>query len=209
MQPIRYDPDNVPVFSSDQIDDYGFPEYWGFEVYRIVENRDTMNLTTDYKMESSYYRRPIHRYCQKSRFLNVLYQLLGDRGKVPEHIVTVIKSYIKPGELWNQVRKILKHYKFSLYYNRIPYIIQQITQQNSVPKIHVDQYRSLIEDFDRFQYWFQHHKQFLNRTYFPNMRFIALKLIEKHGIHLNYTIPLARTQRKLKQLEHLWSLFIQ
>lgn len=208
MKPIRLDPDQVPVFTSDQIDDYGLPEEWGFETYRIVENRDTMTFTTDFKLEQTYYKRPIHRYCRKKRFLSTLYQLLGDKGKVPPHVIAVIQTYWKPGDNWNQIRKMLKHYKLSMYYNRIPYIVQQLSQQNSVNKISADQYRDIIADFDRFCFWFDQNKEHLDRRYFPNMRFIALKLIHGHGVTFNYPIPLARTRRKLKQLEHIWNLFI-
>ena len=208
MLPIRYDPDGAAIFTSNQIDDYGFPEYWGFEVYRVVENRDTTTFTTDYKLEQSYYKRPIHRYCRKTRFLTVLHHLLGDKGKVPEHIVTIIKTYIQPGDVWNQVRRMLKHFKLSIYYNRIPYIIQQITQQNSSKQVSADQYRDIISDFDRFCSWFEQRKHEFERSYFPNMRFIALKLVQLHGVELNYDIPLVRTQRKLKQLEFIWNLFI-
>jgi hypothetical protein len=208
MIPIRFDNDNVPVFTCDQIDDYGFPEHWGFEMYRIVENRDTVKMATDYKMETEYYKRPIHRYCRRQRFQNVLHQLLGDKGKVPDYVVDIVKTYLKPGDVWNHTRNILKHYKLRLYYNRIPYIVQQITKTNSASRIHVDQYTNLMKDFDRFCYLFFNHKHEFNRTYFPNMRFIALKFIELHGIKLNYDIPLTRTMRKRKDLEAIWNWFI-
>ncbi len=207
MLPLRYDPDNVPVFTSDQVDDYGFPEFWGFDVYRIVENRECMKMTTDYKMEQSYYKRPIHRYSRKTRFMTVLHHLLGDKGRVPDFVIAIIQTYMKPGDEWNQVRRMLKHYKLSMYYNRIPYIIQQITKTNSASPVSADQYQGIVADFDRFLYWFEQHKHQFERTYFPNMRFIALKLIQLHGVELNYPIPLVRTQRKLKQLEQLWDLF--
>lgn len=210
MIPIRYDEDGVPVFTNDQIDDYGLPEHWGFELlYRVVENRDTMKMVTDYKMESEYYRRPIHRYCRRHRFTSVLLQLLGDKGKVPDWVVDIVKTYLKPGDIWNHTRNILKHYKLRLYYNRIPYIVQQITKTNSAKPIHSDQYQAVMIDFDKFCYFFDNHKHALKRTYFPNMRFIALKLIEKNGIQLNYDIPLTRTMRKRKDLEFIWNWFLQ
>jgi hypothetical protein len=209
MIPIRYDQDGVACFTNHQLDDYGFPEHWGFETYRIVENRDTMHMTTDYKMEMSYYKRPIHRYCRKQRFANTLHQLLGDKGKVPEWVVAIVKTYLKPGDMWNNTRNILKHYKLRLYYNRIPFIIQQITKTNSSQPVHSEQYRAVMADFDRFCYLFDTHKHTFQRKYFPNMRFMVLKLIERHGIQLNYTIPLTRTMRKRKDLEFIWNWFLQ
>lgn len=209
MIPIRFDEDGVAVFTNHQVDDYGFPEHWGFETYRIVENRDTVNMATDYKMEMGYYRRPIHRYCRKQRFTSTLHQLLGDKGKVPDWVVAIVKTYLKPGDMWNHTRNILKHYKLRLYYNRIPYIVQQITKTNSAKPVHSDQYRAVMADFDRFCYLFDNHKHSFKRKYFPNMRFMALKLIERHGIELNYSIPLTRTMRKRKDLEFIWNWFLQ
>jgi hypothetical protein len=208
MIPFRFDDDNVPCFTNHQIDDYGFPENWGYEVYRIIENRDTNYMTTDYKMESSYYKRPVHRYSRRQRFVNVLHQLLGDKGKVPEWVVSIVKTYLKPGDIWNHTRSILKHYKLRIYYNRIPYIVHQITKTNSSKPVHVNQYENVMADFDRFCYLYDQHKNIFKRTYFPNMRFMALKLIEKHGIELNYPIPFTRTNRKRKDLEFIWQWFL-
>jgi hypothetical protein len=208
MIPVRYDPDGAAVFTCTQVDDYGFPEHWGFDVYRIVENRDTIRMTTDYKMETEYYKRPIHRYCRKQRFQSVFYQLLGDKGKVPDWIVGIVRTYLKPGDVWNHTRSILKHYKLRLYYNRIPFIIQQITKTNSTKPVHVEKYKQVMDAFDRFCCLYDQHKHMFDRKYFPNMRYMALKFIEHYGIELNYTIPLTRTMRKRKDLEIIWEWFI-
>lgn len=208
MKPVRMDPDGVPVFTNHQIDDYGFPEHWGYEMYRIVENRDTMDMKTDFKMETSYYKRPIHRYCRRIRFMNTLHQLLGDKGKVPDWVIGIVQTYLKPGDVWNLTRNILKHYRLRLYYNRIPFIVQQITKTNSTKPVHSEQYEAIMKDFDRFCYLFDQHKETLKRKYFPNMRFMALKLMEKHGIEMNYSIPLTRTHRKRKDLEFIWNWFM-
>ncbi|MEG3883803.1 hypothetical protein QT971_06285 [Microcoleus sp. herbarium19] len=207
MQPLRYE-NGIPIFSSTQIDDYGFPENWGFIYYEIIENRDTTTFATDYKLEQSYYKRPIHRYNRKQRFKNVIGQLMGDRGKVPDNIVSIVGFYLQPGDRWNEVRRVLKSFQWRIYYNRIPYIIQQLTKMNSTNKIHIDQYTNVMEDFDHFCFLFEKHKSELGRKYFPNMRFIALKLIEKNGIQLNYPIPVTRTVRKQKELDSLWDWFI-
>lgn len=42
------------------------------------------------------------------------------------------------------------------------------------------------------------------RKYFPNLRFICLKMLERHNTKFEYRIPLIRTPRKLKPLEDLW-----
>ena len=210
MQPFRIDQDQIPCFTSQQVDDYGFPEHWGYEVYRIIENRDCQNYVTDFKLEQSYYKRPIHRYNRRQRFETTLQQLLGEKGKVPDHIITVIQHHLNPNKnLWDQVRAMLKHYKLRIYYNRIPYIIQKCTQKQPVQwSKSNDQYRAMMEDFDKICFIFDQQKHQFQRKYFPNMRFIALKLMELHGITLTYPIPLTRTLRKRKDLEMIWNIFI-
>lgn len=44
-----------------------------------------------------------------------------------------------------------------------------------------------------------------DRKYFPNLRFVALKLLIKHGAVFDYDVPLLKTRRKLKVLEEAYS----
>ena len=206
MKPVKYE-NGLPVFLTSQLDDYGFPEDWGYDQYEVVETRDTVTMTTDFKLEQSYDKRTIHRYYGSDRFNMVLGQLLGDRGTVPDHIVSLVKAYYKEGE-WDGVRKILKHYKLRLYYNRIPYILQQITKLNSVGKVTAIQYQKIQYNYRWFCIWYEQHKSKFQRLYFPSMRFIALKCMELADVPLNYEIPLARTERKYKQLMVLWNAFL-
>lgn len=81
MKPFKTDPDGIPVFSTVQIDDYGFPEHWGYTKYRVVESREA-NLVTDYKMEQERYFQKIHRYSRFARFKVCLLNILGERGKI-------------------------------------------------------------------------------------------------------------------------------
>jgi len=211
MQPFRIDEDGFPCFTQNQIDDYGFPEHWGFDCYRIIENRETQSFVTDFKLEQSYYKRPIHRYNRRQRFETTLQQLLGEKGKVPDHIIAIIKHYIvKEKDIWDQVRAILKHYRLRIYYNRIPFIIEKCLATPSVQwSKSSEQYRAMMQDFDKICFLFDQHKHLLQRKYFPNMRFIALKLMALHGITLQYNIPLTRTVRKRKDLEQIWNIFVK
>src|SRR5688572_24916786 len=134
MQPIKYDPDGVPVFTNLQIDDYGLPDEWGYDYYRIIETQSTGYFGMDHKFISGYEITAIHPYCSKQRFENTLQQLLGLRGNVPEHILDLIRDQVDKSKtnVWEQVRIVLKRHNLSLYYNRIPVIVYQIYKESPV-----------------------------------------------------------------------------
>jgi hypothetical protein len=114
MNPIRYD-NEIPVFTTRDIDDYGFPEIYGYEKYIVVESRE-LNLVTDYKMEQEREFKSIHRYSRLARFKSTLYQLLGERGQVAPQTYSIIQTYLKPTSQnkWNDTRKLLKHFKLKV-----------------------------------------------------------------------------------------------
>lgn len=208
MVPISYH-GTIPVFTKHQMDLYGLPSDWGYEEYHIVD--DGPDHVTDYDMEQQYRgnARPVHRYNRKERFLMTLQQLCGHRGKVPPHIVTLVKTYASStGDLFQNVRNILKHYGMRIYYNRIPTLLQQVFQMYCAV-VTAEQYESMMELYDEFNTWFLGCSNQFHRSYFPNMRFLALTILEHHGIVLPYTIPKARTARKLKELQDIWNLFTQ
>lgn len=209
MQPIRYDPDGVPVFTNLQIDDYGLPDEWGYDTFRIVETQSTGYFGMDYKFISEYERKEIHHYSSRQRFENTLQQLLGLRGNVPTHILKIVAESVdtsKP-DIWEQVRKVLKENRLSLYYNRIPVIIYHLCKKSPVVWSSKNMYDEILNDYKSFCYTYNSKKENLGRKYFPNMRFISLKFIEKHGGKFNYEIPYARTLRKRKDLEKVWNIF--
>jgi hypothetical protein len=208
MEPVRIE-DGVAIFTSNQLEEYGFPEWYGFEIYRIIETRECIEMVTDFHMEEEYCKRPIHRYCRRKRFQNTLANLLNDKGKVPRHIVEMVREEMFPNrEIWDEVRTVLKQHKLRIYYNRIPFIIQQLDKVSSTQPVKSHQYQAIMKEFDQFCFWFDQNKHQMKRTYFPNMRFIALKLMERYGVQLNYEIPFTRTLRKRKDLEQIWVRFI-
>lgn len=209
MQPLKIDPDGVPVFSNLQIDDYGLPEYWGYEVYRVLESREA-NLVTDYKMEQELFFRKIHRYSRVARFKVCLFNILGERGIIPQMVRTMVKNYLKPTskDKWNDTRKILKHFKQQKHYDQIPSILRCLSYGRCFPSLTCLQFEALINDFMHLSEKFDRTKKTYKRRYFPNIRFIVLKLLELHGITPIYPIPLVRTSRKLKSLQELWALLI-
>jgi hypothetical protein len=206
MLPFKYDPDGVPVFTNLQIDDYGLPEHWGYEVYRVSESLEA-NMVTDYKMEQEMFFRKIHRYSRVARFKVCLFNLLGERGIIPPHVLSMVRSYLKPNSMdkWNDTRKLLKHYKQRKYYDQIPSILKCLSYGRCFPSLNSLQFEAIINDFMCLSDRFDRTKKDYDRIYFPNIRFIVLKLLEMHGIKPNYPIPLVRTSRKMKSLQELWT----
>jgi hypothetical protein len=42
------------------------------------------------------------------------------------------------------------------------------------------------------------------RKYFPNLRYVALRLLVDHGAVFEYDVPLLKTKRKLKGMEEIY-----
>ena len=161
----------------------------------------------DHKMNM----KKFHRYSRKTRFKSILYQLLGISGECPREVLRLVRrslpSTVKPTKIWNNVRAILKQNKLRKYYNRIPQIIRQITTKK-LGGLTYHKVESILHDFFVFDYQFnQTLKLAWKRKYFPNLRFIALKLMFKYNIKYPYYVPLIRTARKRKYLDNLFTQF--
>ena len=211
-QPIRIE-NYIPVYDSQQYDMYGSPENWGISSFLIIETQESSRpMVTDYKMEMERRGalRPVHHYSRIERFENVLYQLLGCRGIVPKFIIEHIQStgYDKdPDFIWDSIRTILKNKKWSLYYNRIPIIIQIIGYNRKIDFGDSNEFlENVVTDFKMISSRYEQLKSSIGRSYFPSLRFIAFKLIIKHGATFQYRIPYIRTPRKIDLLEGIWSL---
>jgi len=206
MKPTRIDYDGVPIFTTRDIDDYGFPELYGYEIYRVIESRE-LNLVADYAMEQQRDWRPVHRYSRVARFKVTLFQLLGERGKIPPHCYSIVKNYLKPESTtkWNDTRKLLKHFKLTKCYDRIPMILAKLGYGRSFDSLTCEKIESIINDFRHLSDKYERTKEKYNRRYFPNIRFVCFKLLELHGLKTKYPVPFIRTERKRKALEELWN----
>lgn len=207
MKPIRFEYD-IPVFSSRDIDDYGMPEHHGYLKYLVVESREA-NLVTDYKMEHSYDLIPIHRYSRLARFKSTLLKLLGEKTKIPQNIIDKCQLILKKDclDLWNATRIILKQNKWNTYYDYIPAILAKLGYCKLI-KISSAKFEEIINDYKSLCDKFEQNKHIYKRRYFPNIRFIVLKLLEHHGCLYDYPIPFVRTDRKLQALSLLWKQLI-
>ena len=203
MIPLRFDGD-VAVFTTRDVDDYGYPEIYGYEKYIVIEVWD--NFVSDYKMEQEREWKQVHRYSRLARFKSTLFQLLGDRGHVDTHIYSMVRVYLNPNSknLWNDTRNILKHFKKRQCYNRIPKILQSLGYGRLYPVVTSMQIENIINDFQALSTRFESTKSLYGRIYFPSIRFTVLKLLELHSILPNYPVPFVRTARKSKALNTLW-----
>lgn len=210
MQPIRYDKD-IAIFTTDQIDVFGEPDLYGYYLYQVIEGQPT--FATDFQFETNRERnRPIHRYNRVERFEFTLAQILGLRGDVPYYVMAVMCYADKtPEKAFNSIRAILKHYRYSKYYNRIPQIMFRLGIGSVFEWDKTGQtYQNIINDFKQLHTIFEtkEKRSKWNRKYFPSLRFIAVKLLERYGATCNFPIDFIRTKRKQKLLKEIWEDFI-
>ncbi len=208
MKPVDYW-HNVPVFSSDDIEIYGQPDYYGYDDYYVVETDATARpLQSDYLYNSTITFRPIHRYNRIERFNFTLSYLVGYKGTVPQKVLDACCHIIPTKEtVWDDIKLILKKNKWNIYYNRISLIINSLgitITENLTNSI----YQSILQDFQSLNSLFEKSKRKeWGRRYFLNLKYVALKLLQKYNVTFRVDIPLIKTQRKLKVLNDFWDSF--
>lgn len=209
-------PDDVivePVIAVESSYDSSY-EWWDWapEVVQASNDIDAP-FALDYEQEQEFNRNCTkrHHYSRKGRFKFTLNQLIGVSGHIPKHLIDLVKFKLgkktRRSRIWNNIRKILKAHGLRKYYNRIPQFISTICHINPQGNMNAA-IPAILLDFHCFDYQFDFElKKGWKREYFPNLRFVALKLLEKHGITFPYTIPIVRTVRKRKYLEDLYMDF--
>jgi hypothetical protein len=172
-------------------------------------------------------RRPIHRYSREERFKFTLAQLMGCSGDIPnkpegrhkydllfrkrvpvfwsqvEKAMPSDLKFLGKRALWESIRNVLKQNGWRLYYNRIPSIMARlglIKHKSS----HTRTFQKIMQDFQRMDRVFGELRGVLGRTYFPNLRYVAVRLMERHRIQLAFTIPRTRTLKKQESLDKMY-----
>lgn len=203
-------PDIVPdpIMISEGVNDELY-EFW--DNYGPSDEEHPMVMDYQQEQEYSLNIKKIHRYDRKERFRYTLYQLIGASGNVPNSLCNDIKKFlgkkIRKSKVWNQVRDYLKKNGQRQYYNRIPQIIGRVYKLK-IKGLDSDVITKIFNDFHRFHYMFDNDLRYKwKRSYFPNLRFVALKLLDKYGAMFPYTVPLVRTIRKRKYLLTLYNDF--
>jgi|APGre2960657404_1045060.scaffolds.fasta_scaffold01276_7 hypothetical protein len=210
------------VFTSGQIADYGPPEESGYlDKYLVVEEEeDAHPRISTFKVSKEYAfvkPREIHRYCRTTRFRNILKHMMGLGGFSTKKSIDILDeiahelpiniSYTPPCMIWNAIWEVLKTNKFSKYYSRIPTIIKHLNLTEYKSKNSVMVFLKVMDDFKEMDRIFNIVKDTMSRAYFPSLRFIALKLLDRHQFTLPIAIPYARTAVKVDRLEHDYDVF--
>ena len=204
---------NTPVYSLKDINTYGKPDLWGIYFYEVRDDfSESRPFVLSYKDEQE--RRgalnPIHRYSELKRFELVLKKFLGGnyrcRGLKNQNMYDVIEMEMNKdrGQVWNSCRKLLKEYGWSKYYDNIPYILQRVGYEYKI--IFNGNIDDIMNDFQKIVWKFK-KDGFKGRKYLINYRFIALKLMERHGVVFEYYIPKLQTSRKIPEFEQVWQVF--
>lgn len=208
MHPIRWEK-STAVFRRQDVDLYGMPDLFGYDDYIVIslyEDECPFVMDWDFENERRGSTRPVHRYSRPERFTSVLYQLLGERGDIPDKVIDSIKYWgydSDPDQIWNSIRLTLKNLDWSRYYNRIPGIIELLGEGRGrfdFYKIEAikKRFRGMSCRFDLLP------KE--KRKYFPNLRYIALRMLAEEGIIFKYNIPWIRTKRKIKVMEDIYDI---
>ena len=204
---------NTPVYSLRDVNMFGKPDLWGIFYYEVRDDKtESCPLVLDYngEQERRGALRPIHRYSEVKRFEIILKKFLGGnfkcRGLANQNIYDVVELEIDRDrdKVWNSCRRILKEYGWSKHYDNIPYILARIGYQYRIVfNGHID---FILQDFRKIVYLFK-SKRLEKRTYLINYRYLALKLMEKHGVVFEYYIPKLQTSRKLPEFDKIWTVF--
>lgn len=203
--PIRYD-GYTPVYSKNDIDLYGLPDHYGVYSYLVIDDTGPI-YATDYKFEQTRSLRPIHRYSRLLRFRTTLFEILGARSNVPLVLLKDLEGMydLNPEKVWDSIRGLLKLWNQTKYVNMIPSILKyhkyespDFPDRETLLGIEL-QFMGMCEKFKYLE---------SPRKYFPNIRFVCVKLLEMNGYRFTYRIPKIRTPRKKNPMDLIFDLLI-
>ena len=109
-------------------------------------------------------------------------------------------------EIWEYMHEILKKHKLAKYYNRIPAILGMAGYDRGTCTVPKDAYELILYDFDRLAKVFNEIKDDVGRKYFPSLRYVALKLMDRHSVKTDWPITGMRTMHKKNALDKIYAL---
>jgi hypothetical protein len=208
MNPIRWEGETA-IFTNEQVDVLGLPEEYGYTRYLVTDSVPIYQTSVNHWAQS--YMVPKHRYSRIARFKRTVRNLFGESlPKLGDNVEAVISAYVKVDSKtpYNDCRSVLKHFGFPKYYKHIPLLLKTlkgISVFNIPLEIQQNFSNVLIEINERFKVLEKLiYQSSTERKYFPNMKYVALRIIQSLGIE-NVCIPLLRTKRKLKALDKFFN----
>ena len=199
--------DGVFVYKRSDVDLFGMPDLWGVEDYIVVSTEDDVApQVMDWQMiqDRRGSLRPIHRYDRVSRFRSLLNDFMGNRN-VPEEVVELVRFWgldDNGAHVFEGVRKVLKAYGYRKYYNSIPSIIWML--RGGRRRFESRIVEQVMDDFIRMSFRFDRLET--DRSYFPNLRYVLLELLELNGFDFGFDVVKIRTKRKRVVMENIFEV---
>lgn len=209
--PVYYEY-GVPYYKQEDVEHYGLPDLWGVLNYQVIECREiNQPYVMEFEDEVQLAREGVnrHRYVRYMRFKYTIDRLCGySRVVIPHDIVDMIDEELverHPDTIWEKIRFILKFYGYKKFYDRIPCIIRKL---NLPWRIHITKthMHAILRDFQDMSDTFDELMRgggMPDIKYFPNLRYMALKLMEKHGVQVDFYIPFIRVHKVYEKLERI------
>lgn len=200
----------TPCFRRVDVDMFGLPHYYGVENYFVISTEDDISpQVTDWGMEQERRGalRPIHRYSRVSRFRALMYDLMGHRN-IPREVIECLNEYgFERGddEIYESIREVFKVFGYRKYYNSIPSLIMRLRGDSLDLFFNWQIVEKVNEDFQRMSDRFDKEYEG-SRVYFPNLRYVALNLMELNGIEFGFNMKKIRTPRKVGVMENIFDL---
>jgi len=103
-------------------------------------------------------------------------------------------------DVFEGVRMVLKAYGYRKYYNSIPSIIWML--QGGRQRFESRIVEQVMDDFMRMSHRFDRLET--GRSYFPNLRYVLLELLELNGFCFGFDVVKIRTKRKRIVMETIF-----
>lgn len=187
------------------------PAAQGILNYFVIECADiACPLTLEYHEEVRLKTEGVtrHRYIRYMRFKYTIDRLCGNsRVIIPSDIVQLLEDElffdeVSPENVWELLRAALKKHGLKRFYDRIPCLI---TYLGYPWKIHMTSpvMNKILRDFQEMSDTFNELQRggIIEYQHFPNLRYIALKLMEKYQVEIDFYIPFVRVKKVYEKLE--------
>lgn len=207
--------DGVSFFYLRDVEIYGCPSVFGYTKFYVID-ADPVYQHVTYDENPGFTWKPLrlpHLYDRTLRFRVIVCQLLGYKFSIAKSVLKTEK-WLKTsleisdinGNYWFECRRVLKNNNFTKYYNCIPSIVREYCYFKEKVVYTENDFNLIMMTFVYLQDAFK--KNNCGRKYFPNLRFVALKVMEFHKIPLQFPIPLLITKTKIKSLTDIFNVLV-